>query len=115
MQPDAPENVGSSDDNTQSSRLRTFFVVVARLTLAYVIVVTVGPISWRPDFGHMNIERFVGFAVLTLLFSVGYPRRQALIAALLGSGAICLEALQFVAPGRDANFFNLIVKLGGAG
>lgn len=86
---------------------------LAWLTLAYIAVVTVGPISWRPDFGHMNIERFIGFAVLSFFFVAGYPAHRYLVAIILCSGAVGLELLQLIAPGRDASLVNLLVKLGG--
>lgn len=95
------------------SGLAKVFAVLAWLALAYVAVVTIGPVSWRPDFGHMNVERFIGFVVLSFLFVVGYPRHRLLMIGILFGGAIGLELLQLVVPGRDASLFNVLVKLGG--
>ena len=61
----------------------------------------------------MNIERFTGFGVLSFLFVMGYPRRRLLTVSILCAGAISLELLQLLAPGRDASLFNVLVKLGG--
>lgn len=61
----------------------------------------------------MNIERFIGFGVLSFLFVMGYPRRRLLTVSILCTGAISLELLQLLSPGRDASLFNALVKLGG--
>lgn len=97
----------------ERSGLVRVFAGLAWLTLAYVAVVTIGPVSWRPDFGHMNVERFIGFGVLSFLFVMGYPRHRLLIVSMLFGGVIGLELLQLVVPGRDASLFNVLVKLGG--
>ncbi len=89
------------------------FAIAAWLTLAYVAIVTLGPISWRPDFGHMNIERFGGFAALSFLFAMGYPRARLLTVTVVCVGAVGLELLQLVVPGRDASLFNVLIKIGG--
>jgi hypothetical protein len=83
------------------------------LILGGIAVVTVSPLSWRPDFGHTNIERFAGFGVLGAAFGVAYPRRLLLVALLIVATAAGLEALQLLIPDRDARISNFVLKAAG--
>lgn len=89
--------------------------IVAWSALALIIVVTVSPLAWRPDFGHVNIERFAAFMLAGFLFSLAYPRHFFLVTALVLGAAILLEAAQLLIPGRDGTLSNLVIKiLGGS-
>lgn len=89
------------------------FRIVAWAMLSLVIVFTLSPVGLRPDFGHVNIERFVGFGVLALLFALAYPRRLAALAVIVLILAGLLEGLQLLVPGRDAAVANFLIKLAG--
>ena len=61
------------------------------------------------------VERFGAFGLLGLLFCLAYPRRIALVCALVFGSAVVLELLQIVIADRDARVIDAVEKLvGGA-
>jgi hypothetical protein len=87
----------------------------AWLVLAGVVIVTIGPRSLRPETAlPLKVERFLGFAVLAAAFTFAYPKQWRLVLALTCIAAVSLEALQLVAPGRDASIVDAAVKTLGA-
>jgi hypothetical protein len=93
--------------------LRKIAAFTAWAALVFIAFVTLSPVSWRPDFGHVNVERFVGFGVLALLFGLAYPRRFLLVAVCTFASAGFLEALQLIIKGRDGTLANLFIKVAG--
>lgn len=87
--------------------------VLARLLLAALVFVTLGPVSDRPQFGHPDLERFAAFAATAVVFSFGYPRAWPSLAIGLVGTAACLEAAQWVAPNRYAHVSDFLFKCGG--
>src|SRR5207302_1503387 len=62
------------------SMLQTLFRVAAWLCLAAITVLTVVPINHRPSTAiPADVERFLAYAVLAFLFSIGYPRRRMMV------------------------------------
>ena len=85
------------------------------VALAYVAFVTLSPIADRPEtpFGP-NVERFVAFAVVSLLLVIGYPRHRLgwFIGLVVAAGL--LEASQGLVDGRHGRLHDFIVKGAGA-
>lgn len=80
----------------------------------YIVFVTLGPLSVRPQTGHAQAERFAGYFVLGAIFSLAYPKHRAWIAIGVVVGSIVLELGQLAVPGRDAGVPDAIAKaLGG--
>jgi VanZ family protein len=91
------------------------FARIAAWTLAIAIVVmTLGPVGLRPQFGHPSIERFVAYLAVGGAFSVGYPRHRAWVALAVVCGAMGLEMGQLLVPGRDARVGDALIKAFGA-
>ena len=90
-------------------------IIFAWVVLLALVVATLGPIGIRPSLGlPLKVERFMGFAIVAALFTWAYPRRWIAILVLAVALAIGLEALQLVAPTRDASSIDAIVKVAGA-
>lgn len=89
--------------------------IAAAWALAGVIVVaTLAPQSLRPHLADPQVERFAAYFLVGLLFSIAYPGRLRLIALGVVAGAVGLELLQVLAPGRDAGATDALAKcLGG--
>jgi VanZ family protein len=76
--------------------------------------VTLAPQSWRPHLADAQVERFGAYFVVGLAFALAYPKRLRLVALGVVAGAVCLELLQLIAPGRDAGVRDALAKsLGG--
>jgi hypothetical protein len=89
--------------------------IAAWLLLGSVVIVTIGPISLRPETVlPLKVERFLGFAVLTAAFAFAYPKNWRAVVVLLCVAAVSLEVFQLVAPGRDAGIADAGVKVLGA-
>ena len=94
--------------------LRRASQIVAWLATAYIVFVTLSPVSYRPQLGHPNLERLGAYLFVGTAFSVGYPKARRLVAIALVLGACLLEAGQLLVPGRDARLSDAGVKaLGG--
>ncbi|HYF55049.1 MAG TPA: hypothetical protein VEA41_12390 [Salinarimonas sp.] len=88
--------------------------VLAWLLLALVAAATLCPIELRPASGlSVNRERFMAFALVGGAFSLAYPRRRALVIALLLGSAAALEVLQHLAPGRHGEVRDAVIKAAG--
>ncbi len=89
--------------------------ILAWLCVAAIAVVTVGPLSWRPESGvSPQIERFAAFALAGLLFSTAYSRHILIAAAIVIAAAIGSELLQLIEPSRHGRAFDAAVKIGGS-
>lgn len=93
---------------TATSPLR----ILAWLLLIGLIVVTVGPIGWRPVSPlPTQIERALALMIVGFVFALAYPRHIVLITVLvLGTTAI-LEPLQIFEPSRHGRLVDALVKL----
>jgi VanZ family protein len=79
-----------------------------------VVVMTLGPVGLRPQFGHPSMERFAAYISLGAAFSVAYPRHRLWVALAVVCGALGLEFGQLMVPGRDARVADAMVKAFGA-
>lgn len=79
-----------------------------------IMVMTLGPISERPQFGHPQLERFTAFLTLALLWSASYRGRLMQVLIGLASGAVLLELAQALTPYRDPGVRDVFAKIAGA-
>jgi VanZ family protein len=96
---------------------RTMFAfrVTAWVLFAGIAVMTLGPLSVRPQ-THFppDFERFASYGVLGILFALSYPRRRLWITgALLVVAAGTLEMGQSLVPHRDAHLIDFLFKAAG--
>jgi VanZ family protein len=91
--------------------INRFAAVMAWLLLAAIALATLSPINFRPQTGHVFLERFLAFVALGGAFTVGYPRRIRFAACITLLAAIGLEAAQLLAPGRHARVIDAGEKL----
>lgn len=89
---------------TKASRIASLLVLIA------IILVTLGPIEFRPDTGHAGLDRAVAFFLFGATLGIGFPKRLPLSLFLVVGVAVALEVLQLVAPGRHARFDDMLVK-----
>jgi VanZ family protein len=84
-----------------SMKLVLKLACVAALVL--LVFVGLGPANWQPRSGlGWEIDHFVGYFVLTLMFCLAWPR-ALVVAAVLIAFAAALEALQALTPDRSSN------------
>lgn len=89
--------------------------VLAWFCLAAIAVVTVGPLSWRPESGMSpQVERFAAFTLAGLLFSTAYSRHIFVAAAIVIAAAVGFELLQLIGPSRHGRVFDAAVKIVGS-
>ncbi|MCD7060098.1 VanZ family protein [Pelagibacterium xiamenense] len=91
-----------------------FAKVLAWTVLAAFLLLTLGPVGWRPHIhGYANLERFMGFAVAAFVFVLAYPRRIVLILTGLAAIIVGLEALQLLRPDRHGAVMDVVYKFAG--
>ena len=90
--------------------------ILAWAMLAALVVVTIGPIDWRPV-SHLpvQLERALALALIGFVFAVAYPRHLLFVGIVVLSTTVLLEALQLVEPSRHGRLVDLMAKLAGAG
>ena len=104
-----------SANQPQSGKSFGLLRLAAWLLLVAVIVVTVVPAEFRPTTPlPLKAERALGFATLTFIFTIAYPRRWLLILLGMSAAAVGLELLQFAVPSRDPSPIDATVKIIGA-
>jgi len=84
--------------------------IVAWGLAAAVVVMTLGPVGLRPQFGHPSIERFAAYLAVGAAFSMAYPRRRVWVAVAV----VCAAFGQLFVPGRDARVPDALAKAFGA-
>lgn len=100
--------------NPQSRNVRRALRLAAWVSLAFIAVVTVGPLGVRPETGlPPQVERLLAFAVVGALFAAAYPKHILLAAVVVIGAAILLEVLQLLSPSRHGRVFDAGVKIVG--
>lgn len=89
-------------------------LIAAWILAVLVVVFTLGPVSDRPQFGHPQGERFIGFFALGLCWAAAYPGRAWRVLLGLLAAAAMLEAAQGLVPGRDPGAPDALAKMAGA-
>jgi VanZ family protein len=73
--------------------------------LVFLVFVGLGPENWQPRSGlGWEVDHFVGYFVLTLMFCFAWPRPLVVAGALIVFAA-ALEALQALTPDRWSNIW----------
>lgn len=94
---------------------RVIFQWVAWLLVTAVVVFTVAPIEFRPNTGApASLERFIGIAMITGAFCLGYPKHRIGILVLIIGAVGFLEVIQDILPGRHGRKVDLAIKVAGA-
>ncbi len=85
--------------------------VTGWLLLVAAVFLTLGPPKLRPVTGlDHNLEHFLAFALLGLMFGLGYCRRRLAMALIGVTLAALLETFQLWVPGRHASFSDFAVN-----
>lgn len=95
--------------------LSTIMRVGAWVLLAALIVMTLGPIQYRPrTVLPVDIERAGAFFAVGLAFALAYPNHVWWAVLFVITGTIGLEWLQNFRPDRHGREGDAIVKIAGA-
>jgi len=85
--------------------------IAAWLLLLGLVVVTVGPIEWRPISPlPVQLERATALMVIGFVFALAYPRHWLLVAVLLVGATALLEVAQVLEPSRHGRWLDFAVK-----
>ena len=85
--------------------------VTGWLLLVAAVFLTLGPPRLRPVTGlDHNLEHFLAFALLGLMFGLGYGGRRLVMAPIGVTMAALLETFQLWVPGRHASFSDFVVN-----
>jgi VanZ family protein len=81
--------------------------------LILIAILALGPASWQPRSGlGWQIDHFVGYFGLTLMFCFAWPRPLVVGGALIVF-AVLLEGLQAFPPDRSSNVLAALLSAGG--
>jgi VanZ family protein len=91
--------------------MTTIARVIPWLLLAAAAFLTLAPQRWRPYTGvEHHLEHALAFALLGLVFGLGYPQRPFVLAAIGVIAVAALDILQVWVPGRHALFGDFAVN-----
>src|SRR5471032_122548 len=83
------------------------------LLVAAISVWTLSPLQYRPQTGHVFLERFGAFFALGVAFTMGHPKRTLLALGVVSLIAVGLEVLQTFVPTRHGAVLDALEKLSG--
>ena len=94
--------------------VRKLLVLLAWVSLGYIIYVTLSPIGLRPIASHNPAhERLVAYAIVGILFGLAYRGRICMALGIVVGAAIALEGLQYLTPDRHGRLADLLEKVSG--
>jgi hypothetical protein len=94
--------------------MHKLLAISAWTAFALIVFLTISPLDMRPVItADPNIERFVAFAIVGLLFGLAYPRRLVVDASFIMIAAGVLEAFQLMTRDRHGHIADAFVKAGG--
>jgi glycopeptide antibiotics resistance protein len=94
--------------------LKLFLRIGAFLLLAGLLLVTLGPVDWRPRIGlSPNRERFLAFVIFGFIFAMAFPRRFLTATLVVFGTAVAFELGQVFLPNRHGEARDLAFKLAG--
>jgi hypothetical protein len=98
---------------------QTILAITACALIALIALLTLGPVSWRPQLVGANVDRFIGFLVLGSFLGLAQPKRFFVVCMVIILGAVFLEYSQSFMRGRHGVLhdfeFKVIGGLLGAG
>jgi VanZ family protein len=81
--------------------------------LVLLVIVALGPAKWTPRTAlGWEIDHFLGYFAITLMFCLAWPRPFMVGAALMAVAAL-LEVLQALTPDRSSYFLAAFYGAGG--
>jgi VanZ family protein len=93
--------------------IKLMLKVCSVAALVLLVFIGLGPANWQPRSGlGWEIDHFVGYFVITLMFCLAWPRPLVVAGALVAFAAL-LEALQGVTPDRHSNLFPALYSAAG--
>jgi VanZ family protein len=93
--------------------IKLMFKVCSVAALVLLPFIALGPAEWTPRSGlGWEIDHFVGYFVITLMFCLAWPRPPVVAGALVAF-AWLLEALQAIPPDRHSNLFAALYSAAG--
>src|SRR3954451_61857 len=94
--------------------VRKLLVVLAWVSLGYIVYVTLSPIGLRPVASeNPAYERLVAYAIVGILFGLAYRGRIFMALGIVIGAAIALEGLQYLTPDRHGRLVDLLEKASG--
>ena len=94
--------------------MRTAFTIAAWASLLAIAIVTVGPISVRPQTSFSpDLERIVAWTCVAGLFAIAYRTRTISILICLVGAAAVFELAQLHALGRHGQMTDFLFKASG--
>jgi hypothetical protein len=85
--------------------------VTGWVLIAAAIFLTIGPREFRPATGvEHDLEHFLAFALVGLVFGLGYPGRLSVMAPLAFAIAAVLETAQVWIAHRHAYFSDFVIN-----
>jgi hypothetical protein len=94
--------------------IRKLLVLLAWVSLGYIVYVTLSPIGLRPIVtSNPAYERVMAYAIVGVLFCLAYPGRVWMALGIVVGTAIGLEGLQYLTPDRHGRLADLLEKLSG--
>jgi VanZ family protein len=98
----------------RNKAVQRLLATAAWIAFALIVFSTLAPLNLRPTITHdPNIERFVAYAVLGMLFGLAYPRRLAAYLLFVLAMAGVLETLQLLIHDRHGHLLDAAVKAAG--
>ncbi len=95
--------------------MKLFLRAAAWLIMLFILIVTVGPIDWRPVTEEpANLERFEAYFLVGALFALAYPRHWLRVIFFTVGCAAAFELAQRIAPGRHGEVSDFLFKAAGA-
>jgi VanZ family protein len=95
--------------------ITTVAQVLAWLSAALILFVTIAPIRMRPStITKVHIDRSTAFAVMAFLFVLAFPRCRLEVAAACIVGSGLSEFMQRLVPSRHAEANHAFAKAAGA-
>jgi VanZ family protein len=93
--------------------IKLILKVCSVAALVLLPFIALGPAEWTPRSGlGWEIDHFVGYFAITLMFCLAWPRPLVVGGALMAFAAL-LEALQAIPPDRHSNLFAALYSAAG--
>lgn len=97
-----------------SAMIAIAYVTLSRADLVNELHLSLSPLLMRPDrVTYGFIVHILAFAALGAFFILAYPRRLALVCALVFGCAVALEAMQTLTRDRHGTVIDVLEKLSG--
>jgi VanZ family protein len=101
-------------DLQRNKAVHRLLAAAAWIAFGVIVFATLSPLNLRPTATRdPNLERFVAYALLGLLFGLAYPRRLVACLLLVVAAAGVLETLQLVMQDRHGHLLDALVKAAG--